>query len=214
MAISSVVGAQSLIKPGVCTSSTRPASPFEGQMIYETDTDILAIYNGTAWKQLAAATKTGAILQIVSTTKTDTFSASVAAGSFAAITGLTATITPQSSSNKILVLASVTAGAGTAADGVSGKITGGNTASYVGASAGSRTPSASAGRAGGVPTTLNFNYLDSPATTSATTYGVSLTFLETGTTPLTVYCNQSPGDANASYAGRFASTITVMEISG
>jgi hypothetical protein len=153
------------------------------------------------------------VLQVVSTTKTDTFSASVAAGSFAAVTGLTATITPQSTTSKILVIASVTVGAATAADGVSGKITGGNSSAYLGAAAGSRTPSASSGRAGGVPTTLSFNFLDSPATVAATTYGVSITFLETGTTPITVYCNQSPGDANAAYQGRFASTITVMEIS-
>jgi hypothetical protein len=49
MPLSSVVGAQSIIKPGVCTSSTRPASPFEGQMIYETDTDKVLVWNGTDW---------------------------------------------------------------------------------------------------------------------------------------------------------------------
>jgi len=49
MPLSSVVGAQSIVKPGVCTSSTRPASPYEGQMIYETDTDRTLVYNGTAW---------------------------------------------------------------------------------------------------------------------------------------------------------------------
>lgn len=37
------------VKPGVCTSSTRPASPFEGQMIYETDTDRVLAWNGSAW---------------------------------------------------------------------------------------------------------------------------------------------------------------------
>lgn len=49
MPLSQVYGAQSLIKAGVCTSSSRPASPFEGQLIYETDTDRLAAYNGSAW---------------------------------------------------------------------------------------------------------------------------------------------------------------------
>ena len=49
MPISSVVGAQSIIKPGVCTSSTRPASPYDGQMIYETDTDRTLVFNGTSW---------------------------------------------------------------------------------------------------------------------------------------------------------------------
>lgn len=49
MPLSSVLGAQSLVKPGVCTSSTRPASPYEGQTIYETDTDLVKSYNGSAW---------------------------------------------------------------------------------------------------------------------------------------------------------------------
>jgi hypothetical protein len=49
MPLSSVLGAQSLVRPGVCTSSTRPASPFEGQVIYETDTKKTLVYNGSAW---------------------------------------------------------------------------------------------------------------------------------------------------------------------
>ena len=48
MGIDSAYGIGSL-KQGVCTSSTRPASPFEGQVIFETDTDRLYVYNGTAW---------------------------------------------------------------------------------------------------------------------------------------------------------------------
>ena len=49
MPFSSVLGASSVIKPGVCTSTTRPSVPFEGQLIYETDTDRVAAYNGSAW---------------------------------------------------------------------------------------------------------------------------------------------------------------------
>jgi hypothetical protein len=33
----------------ICTSTTRPASPFEGQAIYETDTDQNLVYTGSAW---------------------------------------------------------------------------------------------------------------------------------------------------------------------
>jgi hypothetical protein len=33
----------------VCTSGTRPASPVEGMTIYETDTDRLLVYSGSAW---------------------------------------------------------------------------------------------------------------------------------------------------------------------
>jgi len=37
------------LRPGVCTSSTRPTAPYEGQHIYETDTDIEYVWNGSAW---------------------------------------------------------------------------------------------------------------------------------------------------------------------
>ena len=53
MGISQQIGASSLSKPGVCTSSTRPATPYEGQQIYETDTDKVLVWNGTAWLYLA-----------------------------------------------------------------------------------------------------------------------------------------------------------------
>jgi hypothetical protein len=49
MAFSSVIGASSVIKPGVVTSSTRPSAPFVGQLIFETDTSRLAVYNGSVW---------------------------------------------------------------------------------------------------------------------------------------------------------------------
>ena len=55
MPLSSVVGAQSIVKPGVCTSSTRPASPYDGQVIYETDTDKTLVYNGTGWVYLSTS---------------------------------------------------------------------------------------------------------------------------------------------------------------
>jgi hypothetical protein len=49
MGISQQIGASSLIKAGVCTSSTRPATPYEGQVIYETDTDLTYVYSGSTW---------------------------------------------------------------------------------------------------------------------------------------------------------------------
>ena len=33
----------------VCTAATRPASPVEGMSIYETDTDLRLIYDGSSW---------------------------------------------------------------------------------------------------------------------------------------------------------------------
>lgn len=49
MGLSNYLPSSRLIQPGVCTSSTRPASPFEGQYIYETDTNRTLVYDGGAW---------------------------------------------------------------------------------------------------------------------------------------------------------------------
>jgi hypothetical protein len=49
MPFSSVLGASSAIKPGVCTSSTRPSAPYVGQMIFETDTNRLVVWSGASW---------------------------------------------------------------------------------------------------------------------------------------------------------------------
>ena len=37
------------VKPGVCTSTTRPGSPYVGQIIYETDTTLAKVWTGSAW---------------------------------------------------------------------------------------------------------------------------------------------------------------------
>jgi hypothetical protein len=39
----------SALRPGVCTSITRPTNPYEGQIIYETDTDRVLVWNGSTW---------------------------------------------------------------------------------------------------------------------------------------------------------------------
>lgn len=50
MPISQQIGASSLLKPGVVDSaSARPATPYEGQVIFQKDTDQLLVWNGTAW---------------------------------------------------------------------------------------------------------------------------------------------------------------------
>ena len=49
MAFSSVIGASSVIKPGVVTTATRPSSPFVGQLIYDTTLSQTLAWNGSAW---------------------------------------------------------------------------------------------------------------------------------------------------------------------
>jgi len=77
MGITPAYGVGSL-KTGVCTSTTRPAVPFDGQTISETDTDLLKLYNGTAWVSaggmtlLSTTTLTGASTTISSIDQTYT----------------------------------------------------------------------------------------------------------------------------------------------
>ena len=47
------------LRPGVCTSTTRPTAPYDGQMIYETDTDLTYIWGGSAWQQVSGGTAVG-----------------------------------------------------------------------------------------------------------------------------------------------------------
>jgi hypothetical protein len=41
------------LKPGVCLSTARPTSPFDGQVIYMTDVDQIAVWDGSQWTVLA-----------------------------------------------------------------------------------------------------------------------------------------------------------------
>lgn len=68
MGISQQIGVSSLIKPGVCTSTTRPASPYQGQVIFETDTNKLLVWNSTAWVIPNQTTQNPEGLEFISTT--------------------------------------------------------------------------------------------------------------------------------------------------
>lgn len=72
MGLSNYLPSSRLIQPGVCTSTTRPSSPFEGQAIYETDTDLTYIYNGSSWQQTGGSTAVGnsGLVYVASTTQT------------------------------------------------------------------------------------------------------------------------------------------------
>ena len=72
------------LRPGVCTSSNRPATPFEGQMIYETDTDVLSIWTGAAWQTVftASASTVPFRYQVGTTSGSGTFTVTFAASRF------------------------------------------------------------------------------------------------------------------------------------
>jgi len=41
------------LRPGVCTSTTRPTSPYTGQLVYETDTGYLRVWDGANWDYIS-----------------------------------------------------------------------------------------------------------------------------------------------------------------
>ena len=50
MGITNNIPPSRLIQPGVVdNAAARPASPFEGQAVYQKDTDAVLVWNGTAW---------------------------------------------------------------------------------------------------------------------------------------------------------------------
>lgn len=53
MGLSNYLPSSRISQSGVCTSTTRPASPYEGQMIYETDTNRVLVYDNSAWVMIA-----------------------------------------------------------------------------------------------------------------------------------------------------------------
>jgi len=199
------------LRPGVCTSSTRPSSPYDGQLIYETDTNRVAVYDTNAWVYKTPDTTTGSVLQVVSTIKTDSFTTTSL--SFVDVTGFSVSITPKFSSSKILVLVTMTVGSQNTSNAHRAKLLRDSTDIAIGDAAGSRT------RVSFQDVTTDANQqsfsgvhvLDSPNTTSAVTYKVQVSSNVSGQT---VGVNRSKTDTDAATVGRSASTITVMEIAG
>ena len=154
----------------------------------------------------------GGVLQVVSNTKTDTFTTSSTTD--VAITGLFATITPTSASSKILVLVNVGA-CGTTVDDYTVYFSLYRSASVitgaVGDAASSRKVCSSASRnsADGRYQSSSIMHQDSPASTSSLTYACYMSMESGGSTAC---MNRSANDTNASNFPRTISSITVMEI--
>jgi hypothetical protein len=144
----------------------------------------------------------GSVLQVVSTTKTDQFTMS---GAYADITGLSATITPTSTSSKILVFYSVLVGNTGADSRTSTRLLRDSTPVSVATVGSADTAFFFTG------ITRNFtvgvlagSFLDSPNSTASTVYKMQLTGDGTATV-------NRRGDSTTTGA---TSTITLMEIAG
>lgn len=206
--------------PSVAVQSTAPTG-YEGQLwLDDTDGSMYVYYTdpgagSSSW--IGAVSRSGGILQVVSTAKKDTFSTTSTTP--VDITGLSATITPRSTSSKILVLVQLSMSVSDGADhAVFAQLSGGNASNYIGDAGQASQPRAVMGTLNNTSSFIwrvsslayPMNFLDSPNTTSSVTYSAQL-FAKSGSTG---YVNRSGTDTNFTHYARTASSITLIEVAG
>lgn len=153
----------------------------------------------------------GKVLQVVSVQKLDTFSSTAASPT--AITGLSASITPTATSSKIYVILTIGRVDSSTANNVAFRLLRGATVVGGGTAVSNRLSSwISIGPGGanqGAPVAAS--YLDSPNTTSSTTYSIEGW---NDTAARTFFINRSNNDPDNTEAGgsRTSSTITLIEV--
>ena len=154
----------------------------------------------------------GKVVQVQQTVKTDTFShTSLAKDTMTAIC-LSQAITPTSSSNKILVMVDLTVGC-SADVGIYLNLFRGSTQICKGGANGSQQEVSSFGatRNGDSHGYCGIRFLDSPSTTSSTTYGVKLS--NAAYSSDSVYLNRVHNDdSSQSQLARGTSIITLFEV--
>ena len=153
----------------------------------------------------------GGIVQIKSATKTDTFSAT--STSYTDVTDLTLSITPRSTSNKILVSYNLTCGTEDSGYQWGIRLVRDSTAIFVGDTAGSRDRVSNFVRNNGSDLHTVYpsgQHLDSPSTTDSVTYKLQVVAYSSGRA---LHINKVHNDTDDAAVGRSASSITVMEVS-
>jgi len=166
-----------------------------------------------------AALPTGSVLQVVSSTKTDTTSfASSNTNTFVDITGMSVTITPTTTNSRMFVMYTACVSQSTGAT-IHIRLLRDSTSIGQGNVSGDRFGDSAIWRPNGSqynydigPVSNSFLDTTRSASTSAITYKLQATLGVTYSG--TFYLNRSWGDDNYDYSGRTASTITVMEIAG
>lgn len=159
-------------------------------------------------KGTGSVSSVGTVLQVQQTVKSDTFSTSSA--TYVDLTGLSVNITPSSTSNKILVLVT-TNGSAASTYNTMFQLVRDSTEIFKGDTGGASQSLASMQARDQDANTLNsanFNFLDSPSTTSQVTYKVQAMAQSGGTS----YVNRTATDSNSQAIARIPSSIIVMEI--
>ena len=153
---------------------------------------------------------TGSVLQVTQGVFTSTFA--YTGGATWTDTGITANITPSSTSSKILVMVSCALGMSVSAVNVRLRIVrdGSTVVGSPTADAGNSFSHREQNQSGNLYTRFleSYQYLDSPSSTSQETYKVQM-YRNTSVNAGTAYINRGDADQSRQY-----STITLMEIAG
>jgi hypothetical protein len=178
------------------------------------NTDNVILYCDDDKRLNLNGTIVGGITQVIQDTKTDTFSTSASGASPATITGLSASITPRTTASKVLVTVSIGFISCNAQNHSSLTLRRGSSDIFIGDAASNR-PRSSFGfgtvDVNWVGTSLSLQFVDTPNTTSPTSYSVALG----GNGGATMYINRAHRDSDSTNEdGRYASSITLMEIGG
>jgi hypothetical protein len=194
------------------------ASAAQGDVLYYNGTSYVRLAPGTSGQHLQTAGAAanpiwgdaggGKVLQVVQPAAITSFATSTTSATFVDITGMTLSITPTLSTSKILVSFVLQIGVNTGWH-ANLRLMRDSTAIAIGDSSGSRKQATA--DVGYNVSMLNVGvaqFLDAPATTSATTYKAQWATESGGT----IYLNRSHGNTDNANFAIGVSTITAMEI--
>lgn len=201
-------GSVTLSAPSVAGTTTLTLPSTSGNVLTSASSIATSQLSGSI---SASSLPTGSVLQVLQTVKADT--QTITGTSYVQISGLTVSITPSSSSSKILILVSIGFG------GVSGfypafKLYRNSTAINLNSGSGTGEECSFGFQH---PTTneryfqVNHQFLDSPSLTSAITYSVYASPMRTTSYTMNINTANTISDDNQL---KGTSTITVMEIKG
>jgi len=181
--------------------------------VTKVNADVFDLTDAYAFSGTVTGTNSGKVLQVIQTVKKDTTSTTSATA--AAISGMTASLTCSSTSNKVLINFNTNIGGTANHYGVIQLFIGGSVSSFIPASAGSRMLGSS-GNLTENNNTVDLNnftgsFLHSPSSTSEIAYAL---YWRRGAESTTLYLNRSGNDGDNANHSRSVSSITLMEIAG
>lgn len=195
------------------SGTSAPSGGVDGDFYFRTDTGV--IYKKISGSWTAQATlplaTAGRVIQVVQGFATAPFTTT--STSLVDITGWTATITPTSTTSKILVLVAANVSNSSGGYGSVFQLQRNGTAVGNGGSSGSETEGIGQFNSGQVTGNVGINFLDAPGSTSALTYKVQ-GLVQSGATMIVGRRGDQPTPGSNYYAARTPMSIILMEISG